>query len=252
MLLAIDAGNTNSVFGFFDGRELRASLRLASSNLKTADEIVLAVDQFRRLKELPQPTDLIFASVVPRLTHILMRAAGEHLNLEPLVVGPQLKLNISFDYQKPEEIGADRICNAAAAYDLVKGPAVVVDFGTATNFDIVSAEGAYIGGVLAPGVEAAHAALAQRAAQLFQVSFNAPRSIIGKTTEEALQSGFYHGAVGQTDYILAKILKAFDQRPRVIATGGLATSIAGASKLIDEVLPDITLAGLRLIHDLNT
>jgi type III pantothenate kinase len=252
MLLAIDAGNTNCVFGFFEGKELRASLRLATGNLNTADEIVLAIDQFARLKQLPAASEIIFASVVPRLTPLLQRASSEQFAVQPLVVSPNLKLNITFDYPKPAEVGADRICNASAAYDLVKGPAVVVDFGTATNFDIVSGEGAYIGGVLAPGPEAAHAALAQRAAQLFQVSFKAPRGIIGKSTEEALQSGFYHGAVGQTDYILAKIIVSFNQRPRIIATGGLATSIAAGSRLIDEVLPNITLEGLRLIHSLNS
>jgi len=252
MLLAIDAGNTNTVFGFFEDENLRATLRVASSNLRTADEIILAVDQFLNFKKLPQITACIYASVVPRLTPLLQKSSSEHLGVEPIAVSSTLKLNITFDYPKPAEVGADRICNAAAAFDLVKGPAIVVDFGTATNFDIVSAEGAYIGGVLAPGIEAAHAALAQRAAQLFQVSFKAPRSIIGKSTEEALQSGFYHGAVGQTDYILAKLITAFTQRPRIIATGGLARSISAGSRLIDEVLPNITLEGLRLIHSLNS
>ncbi len=252
MLLAIDAGNTNTVFGFYAGSELKATLRVATDNLRTSDEITLAVHQFTTFKQLPTADSLIIASVVPRLTPLLVRAGRESFNLEPLLVNYELKLNISFDYPKPSEVGADRICNAAAAFDLVKGPAIVVDFGTATNFDIVSAEGAYIGGVLAPGIEAAHAALAQRAAQLFHVPFLAPHSVIGKSTTEALQSGFFHGAVGQTDYILAKIITAFDRRPRVIATGGLAKSIASASRLIDEILPNITLDGLRLIHSLNS
>jgi type III pantothenate kinase len=177
--------------------------------------------------------------------------AREHYRLEPLFVSYQLKLNITFDYPKPAEIGADRICNAAAAYDRLGGPTIVVDFGTATTFDIVSDAGAYLGGVIAPGIESSQATLADRAAKLFEISMRKPDSAIGKSTEAAMVAGSYLGAVGQTDRIIEAIAAELGDHPKVLATGGLAGLVGPESRHIAEIDPDITLHGLRLISELN-
>lgn len=253
MLLAIDIGNSNTNIGCFIGAELKATFRSATRAERTADEIALLLSQFIQQRNLPQPESVVVASVVPRLTPVWRQLLEKTYKLEPLFVSAQIKLNITIDYPNPAEIGADRLCNAVAAYDRYGGPVVVVDFGTATNFDIVTAKGAYIGGVLAPGIETSHFALAQRAAQLFRVTMERPERVIGTSTEQALKSGFFHGAVGQTDYILEKIAAELGagEELQVIATGGLAGAVAADSRHIKAVEPDITLEGLRLIHALN-
>lgn len=252
MLLAIDIGNSNTTVGCFTGDKPAATFRSATRSERTGDEIALLLSQFLAQRQLPQPDAVVAASVVPRLTPVWRRLVQQTYELEPLFVNDQVKLNIIIDYPNPHEIGADRLCNAAAAYDHYGGPVVVVDFGTATNFDIVTTAGAYIGGVLAPGIETSHQALAQRAAQLFRVTLEKPEQVIGRSTEQALQSGFFHGAVGQTDYLLGMIAAEMGATDlQVVATGGLAGAVAAESKFIKAVEPDITLQGLRLIYELN-
>ncbi len=251
MLLAIDIGNTNIVVGFYDRDKLVSSLRFATDHGRTADESALVLHQFMSMKNLSGIDGIIIATVVPRLDPIFRQMSRDHFRIEPLVVNSGMKFNITFDYPKPAEIGADRICNSVAAFKQFGGPCIVVDFGTATTFDVISAQGAYLGGVIAPGIETAQSALAHRAAQLFKITFEPPKSPIGKSTEEAMKAGFYLGGVGQTEYIIEKLTQALGSKPKVVATGGLASLIAPASKYITEVLPDITLDGLRQIYALN-
>lgn len=251
MLLAVDVGNTNTVFGFYDGRKLAASFRIVTDHADTFDECALIIDHFRRLKGISSVKAIVVATVVPKFEPIYLRLAEVYYGYDPLFVNHKVKLNITIDYPKPGEIGADRLCNAAAAHDRFGGPIVVVDFGTATTFDIVSGEGAYLGGIIAPGIESSQAALSHRAAQLFKVSIERPPSAIGKSTEAAMRAGSYLGAVGQTDFIVEKIAAELKDEPKVIATGGLAQMVAPESRYISEVIPDITLDGLRLIYELN-
>ncbi|MCK4857627.1 MAG: type III pantothenate kinase [candidate division Zixibacteria bacterium] len=251
MLLAVDIGNTNTVFGFFRKKELLASFRTTTGHAQTADECGVLIKQFLDLEKFTKLDGITVATVVPRLEPVYRQMATDYYQLEPLFVDSSVKLNITFDYPTPAEVGADRICNAAAAYDRFGGPTIVVDFGTATTFDIISGGGAYVGGVIAPGIETALSTLAHRAAQLFKVSFEKPAQVIGKSTEEAMKSGFYLGAVGQTDHIIDSIAAEMPTKPRVIATGGLAPAIAPQSKHISEIRPDITLQGMRLIYELN-
>lgn len=251
MLIAIDVGNTNIVFGFFEAKNLLSSLRIATDHARTADESAMLLSQYIQYKKLPPATGMVVATVVPKMEHIFRSMAADYYQLVPLFVQSTLKLNISFDYPRPNEIGADRICNSVAAFDRFGGPTIVVDFGTATTLDLISARGEYLGGVIAPGIETSQSALAHRAAQLFKVAFELPQSPIGKSTEEAMKAGLFYGAVGQTDYIIKSILERWQPSPKVIATGGLASLIAPQSAYISEVLPDITLDGLRLIYELN-
>lgn len=251
MLLTIDIGNTNIVLGFYDERRLAATFRMTTDSGRTADESALLISQFVSMKKLAKIDGIIIGSVVPKLDSVFRQVARGYFSLEPLFVNATLKLNITFDYPRPHEIGADRICNSAAVYSRYGGPTIVVDFGTATTFDIVSDEGAYIGGVIAPGIETAQSALAHRAAQLFKISFGPPNSPIGKSTEDAMKAGFYYGGIGQTDFIIEKISESLKSKPKVVATGGLAGLLSPASKYISEVLPDITLEGLRLIYEMN-
>ncbi len=251
MLLAVDIGNTNIVVGFYAGDKLINSLRFATDHGRTADESALVLHQYMQMKGLSGIDGIIIATVVPRLDPIFRKMSREHFSLEPMVVHSGMKFNITFEYPTPTEIGTDRICNSVAAFRQFGGPCIVVDFGTATTFDVISKHGAYLGGVIAPGIETAQSALAHRAAQLFKISFEPPKSPIGKTTEEAMKAGFYLGGVGQVEYIIEKLAQELGAKPKVVATGGLASLIAPASQYITEVLPDITLEGLRLIYEMN-
>jgi type III pantothenate kinase len=251
MLLAIDIGNTNTVFGFYDDRKLLRSYRIATEHAQTVDEAAVLVRQFQQISRIDTVDAVAIASVVPKCTPIYQRLSGDYFQLKPLFITHKVKLNVTFDYPKPSEIGADRICNSAAAFDSFGGPVIVVDFGTATTFDIISSEGAYLGGIIAPGIESAQAALSQRAAQLFKVSIQKPDSAIGKSTEEAMIAGSFLGAVGQVDYIIRAITAELKVEPKVVATGGLAGVVTPESKLISGVAPDITLDGIRLIYEFN-
>ena len=182
------------------------------------------------------------------MTTAYERAIVEYFRKKPIVVSHQLKLPIHIKIDKPEQLGADRIANAVGGFVLYGGPIVIVDFGTATTFDIINSEGAYIGGVIAPGPETSMAELARKAARLFEIQIEPPKSIVGKTTTEAMKSGLFYGTVGQVDYIIDQILDecAFDNC-KIIATGGLAPGIEKHSRHIDQVVPDLTLQGLRVI-----
>ena len=253
MLLTVDVGNTNTVLGIFDGEHLEKSWRVKTDTRTTADEMWL---QFSALTSGYTLTGLSICSTVPAALRELRTMISTYLNdLPTTIVEPGTKTGVQLLVDNPKEIGADRIVNTLAAHTLYGGPAIVVDFGTSTNLDVVSPKGEFLGGSLAPGIEISVDALASRAAQLRKVELIKPKNVIGKNTVEALQSGTIFGFAGQVDglvdRITAELAKDYDEVPTVIATGGLAPLIIGVSETIDQYEPDLTLIGLRLIHEKN-
>ena len=253
MLLTVDVGNTNTVLGIFDGEELVRSWRVKTDPRTTADELWL---QFNALVADYEVTGLSICSTVPATLRELRTMIASYFSKIPTtIVEPGTKTGVPLLVDNPKEIGADRIVNTLAAHVLYGGPAIVVDFGTSTNLDVVSPKGEFLGGALAPGIEISIDALAARAAQLRKVELIRPKSVIGKNTVEALQSGTIFGFAGQVDglvdRITAELAQSYDQAPTVIATGGLAPLIIGVAETIDEHEPDLTLIGLRLIHERN-
>lgn len=253
MLLAIDVGNTNTVIGTFLGEDLIHSWRVKTDPRSTADELWL---QMRALIEDIEITGISLCSTVPAVLREMRTMFNAYfLEIPTTIVEPGIKTGVPLLVDNPKEIGADRIVNTLAAHSLYGGPAIVVDFGTSTNLDVVSPKGEFLGGALAPGIEISVDALAQRAAQLRKVELVRPKSVIGKNTVEALQSGTIYGFAGQVDGLVTRIseeLEAqFNERPTVIATGGLAPLIFGVAETLDEHEQDLTLIGLRLIHERN-
>mgnify|MGYP006277109067 CR=1 FL=1 len=253
MLLTIDVGNTNTVIGTFLGEDLINSWRVKTDPRSTADEIWL---QFKALVEDIDLTGISLCSTVPATLREMRTMLSQYFNeISTTIVEPGIKTGVPLLVDNPKEIGADRIVNTLAAHTLYGGPAIVVDFGTSTNLDVVSPKGEFLGGALAPGIEISVDALAQRAAQLRKVELIKPRSVIGKNTVEALQSGTIYGFAGQVDGLVTRIAaeleREYKTRPTVIATGGLAPLIFGVADTLDEHEPDLTLIGLRLIHERN-
>jgi type III pantothenate kinase len=253
MLLTIDVGNTNTVLGLFDGEELIKSWRVKTDPRSTSDEMSL---QINALVEGYTISGLSICSTVPAtLRELRTMIATYFSDLPTTIVEPGTKTGVPLLVDNPKEIGADRIVNTLAAHTLFGGPAIVVDFGTSTNLDVVSPKGEFLGGALAPGIEISVDALAARAAQLRKVELIRPKNAIGKNTVEALQSGTIFGFAGQVDRLIEKITAelalSYDQAPTVIATGGLAPLVVDVSESIDEYEPDLTLIGLRLIHEKN-
>jgi type III pantothenate kinase len=250
MLLAVDIGNTNTVLGVFDGERLVESWRVKTDSRDTADELALAYRGL--LHEIPVDGVAACATVPAVLGQLRVMLARYYPGLPALVVEPGVRTGVPLLYDNPKEVGSDRIVNALAAYHLYGGPAVVVDFGTSTNFDVVSAKGEFLGGALAPGIEISIDALASRAARLVKVEVVRPRSVIGKTTVEALQSGILYGFAGQVDGVVRRIVAELGGWATVVATGGLASLVIEESETIREHEPDLTLIGLRLVYERNT
>ena len=251
MLLAIDVGNTEVTLGLFDGRRLARSFRLSSETRRTADELALTLAQiFPELGSRGERAAVI-ASVVPTATASYMEAARKLCGTDPLEVSSRIPSGVDIQYRDPQSTGADRIANAAAALRLYGAPVIIVDFGTATTFDVIVKDRRYIGGVIAPGVVTGAEHLIRRAARLSAFELKPPEHVVGRSTEESLQSGVYYGAVGQVDAIVRRIAAEERIRPMVIATGGLASMIAARSETIEKVDPDLTLHGLRIIYELN-
>jgi type III pantothenate kinase len=249
MLLAVDAGNTQTVFGLFEGAELRAQYRVGTDPAKTADELAVLL---RALIELSTLEGIVLCSSVPKLVGEYEEFAGRWAGVELLVLGPGVATGVPIRYDDPREVGPDRIANAVAARERHGAPSIVVDFGTSTNFDVVSAAGEFAGGVLAPGIEVSMDALFARAARLPRVSFTTPERVISQTTVAALQSGLVYGSAGQVDAIVDRI-RAELRAPAapVIATGGLAGLIAPHSRTVTAVDLELTLHGLRLVWARN-
>ena len=250
MLLTVDVGNTNTVLGLFDGPELFESYRIKTDPRVTADELAL---MFRGLLAgHPAPDGVAVCSTVPAVLDQLRVMFDRYFaDVPTVVVGPGVRTGVPLLYDNPREVGPDRVVNTLAAHTLHGGPAVVVDFGTSTNFDVVSPKGEFLGGALAPGIEISVDALAARAARLFKVELVAPRSVIGKTTAEALQSGLLYGFAGQVDGMVRRITAELGERPVVIATGGLSHLMFGVCETLDHHEPDLTLVGLRLVFEKN-
>lgn len=250
MLLTVDVGNTNTVLGLFDGEELFESYRINTDRRVTADELML---KFRGLLAAhAAPDGVAVCSTVPSVQNELRIMFDRYFaDVPTIVVGPGVKTGVPLLYDNPREVGPDRVVNTLAAHTLYGGPAIVVDFGTSTNFDVVSAKGEFLGGALAPGIEISVDALAQRAARLFQVELVPPRSVIGKTTAEALQSGLLFGFAGQVDGMVQRITDELGEDPVVIATGGLSHLMATVCDSLDHHEPDLTLVGLRLVFERN-
>ncbi|MEW6201217.1 MAG: type III pantothenate kinase [bacterium] len=253
MLLAMDVGNTNIVFGVFDGGSLKGNYRFSTSLDRTADEYGQIMLSFLSHSSLDcdEITDTIVSSVVPPLNDTLEMTVRKYFRCKPLFVDPGIKVGINIKYENPREVGADRIVNAVAAVALYGKPVIVVDFGTATTFCAISEKGEYLGGAIAPGIQISLEALFHTAAKLSWVEVKKPARVIGKNTLESMQSGIYFGYVGLVDGMVRRFKEELGGSPRVIATGGLAELIASESATIDEVCPLLTLEGLRIIFEKN-
>ncbi|MDO8885654.1 type III pantothenate kinase [Candidatus Oleimmundimicrobium sp.] len=253
MLLAIDVGNTQTSFGVFNKDELCCSWRISTNKEETADELAVTLTNLLNLQglKLKDIDAIIISSVVPHCTASLVEMAKSIFKLEAIVVGPGTKTGIPILYDNPHEVGADRIANAVAAYDIYGGPVIVVDFGTATTFDAISSKGEYLGGAIAPGIETSAEALFEMAAKLSRVDLKVPSKAIGKNTTESLQSGIMFGVVGQVNKIVNSIKKELGDNPTVVATGGLAGLFASKCEVVDEINLTLTLQGLKKIFDMN-
>ncbi|TET69023.1 MAG: type III pantothenate kinase [Dehalococcoidia bacterium] len=253
MLLAIDIGNTDITLGVFEGEELGATWHVATGIHRMADEyaaLLLNLLQHQNLK-IADIKEIALCSVVPPLVSTFEELSQRYFHISPLVVGAGVKTGVSIRMDNPREVGADRIVNAAAAHHLYGGPIIITDLGTATTFDTVSKEGDYLGGVIAPGINIAAEALFMRAAMLPRVELTRPKRVIGTSTTLAMQSGLIFGYVGLVEGIVARIQRELGEKAKVVATGGYAELIAKETPAIDIVNPDITLIGLRLIHQMN-
>jgi type III pantothenate kinase len=248
MLLAVDVGNTQTVLGLFDGERLAENRRLASVASRTSDELGALIGE---MFDLDSVDGICLSSTVPALVREFELFAERWAAAPILVVGPGAKTGMPVRYDDPREVGPDRVVNAVAAKSRYGAPCIAVDFGTSTNFDVVSSEGEYIGGVLAPGVEISMDALFARAARLMRVDFTEPPSVIGKSTVHSLQSGLIYGFAGQVDRIVEEIRGELGAEAPAIATGGLADIVVPHARTIERIDPDLTLEGLRLVWDLN-
>jgi type III pantothenate kinase len=253
MLLAIDIGNTNITFGLYEGDALGPRWRIRTIHEKMPDEYGLLMDQLFRHRDYrpEQVTGAVIASVVPPLTPVFEQACRDYLGQEPLVVNVDVETGVRILYDNPRAVGADRVVDAAAVRALYGVPACVVDFGTATTFDAVSAEGDYLGGAIAPGVGISAQALFERTAQLPRVELTRPPSAIGRNTVHSMQSGLLFGYVGLVEGMVARFKAELGPETRIIATGGLAELVARETDVIDVVDPWLTLHGLRIVYELN-
>jgi len=257
MLLAIDVGNSNIVLGVFDGDRLAESWRLATLRERTADEVGILVTQLfeRSGIALDRVNGIILSSVVPPLTRTMEEMALRYFGREPLTVDPGSNTGMPVLYSPPSDVGADRVVNAVAAYEAYgrasKSPVIVVDFGTATTFDAISAAGEYIGGVICPGPQIAADALFERTARLPRVDVRKPARVIGHTTVGAIESGLFYGYLGMVDGLLRRMTEELGGRATRIATGGLAPLVLPETDMFDAHEPDITLHGLRIIWERN-
>ena len=262
-LLVIDIGNSNVSLGIFDyaqarpesqgDAELTQHWRIGTHREQTSDEVALTVASLfeQAGRQVRDVSDVIISSVVPPLQPIFERVSTKLFDRPPLIVGPGIRTGMPVRYENPREVGADRIVNALAAYELLGGPTIAVDFGTATTFDCVSAAGEYLGGVIFPGIHTSMEALFERASMLHRVEIARPKAVIGKTTTGAIQSGLLYGYAGVVDSMVERIRGELGQEARVVATGGLAGRVAAECVSIERVEPFLTLDGLRIIYEKN-
>lgn len=254
MLLAIDAGNTNIVFAVFDGEQVRGEWRASTQTDRTADELGVWLMQLLTTENLSREdiSAVIIASVVPAIVFNLKTLCRRYFGCEPVVVGDEgVDLGIQVLLDRPEEVGADRLVNAVAAHKFYKGPLIVIDFGTATTFDVVDADGNYCGGAIAPGINLSLEALHMAAAKLPRVAIGRPKQVIGKATVPAMRSGIFWGYVGLIEGLVRRMEEEFGAKMLVVGTGGLAPLFAESTPVINELASDLTLRGLLEIHRRN-
>lgn len=254
MVLVIDVGNTNIVIGVYEGKKLLVHWRMGTQWEKTSDELgMFLISLFNHEKlDIKEIEAVVIASVVPPIMYSLGHAIKKYFKLEPIVIGPGVKTGINIKYENPREVGADRIVNAVAAFEIYKNPLIIVDFGTATTFCAISSKGEYLGGVICPGIKISAEALFQKAAKLPRIELAKPDTVIGRNTVVSMQSGIVYGYVGQVDYIVKRMKKEMkEDNIKVIATGGIARLIASESETIDEINGLLTLEGLRIIYERN-
>jgi type III pantothenate kinase len=254
MLLAVDVGNTNVTMALFEGERLIADWRVTSHHERTADELAVELRQLFELRgfDFSVVDGVVISSVVPNLNPALIEASRRYLKCEPVMVGPGVKTSVRIRYDNPKDVGADRIANALAAYTKYGGPIVVIDFGTAVTYDAINAEGDYLGGAIAPGVEISLDALVRHTAMLRRVEPVAPDSVIGRNTVASIQSGLIWGFVAQVEGMVERFRSELGGSARVIATGGQAALLAGLTHVIETTDPLLTLEGLRLIYAQNS
>lgn len=254
LLLAIDVGNTNIVFAIFNGENIIRTWRIATDAKRTSDEYGIIIKGLLDNSGLNinQIVDVIISSVVPQTMFAVKGFCREYIGKKPLVVGEKkVKIGMKVDTDRPSEVGADRLVNAVAAYKLCKTAAIVIDFGTATTFDVINSKGDYIGGLIAPGINLSLDALHRAAAKLPEIAVEKPDNVIGRTTISAMQSGIYFGYLGLIEGIVAKIKKEYGKKMTVIATGGLAPLFASGTSEINILEPDLTINGLHYIYRIN-
>ncbi len=251
MLLAIDVGNTNIVLGVFEADSILARWRISTDSSRLADEYGPLMREQLRLEEIDHRTidGTVISCVVPLLRDVMTQVSQRYFGLEPITISIDLDLGIPILVDQPAEVGADRLVNVIGAIAEHGGPLIVIDFGTAITFDAVSIDGAYLGGVIVPGIRISSEALFERAAQLAKVEIRRPERVIGKNTTEHVQAGIYYGFLGQMEEIVRQIKKALPGDPKVIATGGQSRLIAANSELVDIIDLDLTLKGLKVLYD---
>lgn len=252
MLLTIDVGNTNITFGIFERKILITTFRMTTKQQRTSDEYGIGIMELMERNQISGKDikDVILASVVPDVMHSLNNALVKYFGITPIVVGPGIKTGIRVVTENPKQIGADRIVDVAAAYALYGGPVLVLDFGTATTYDLVDADGAFIAGVTAPGIRISAKALWEDAAKLPKIEIKKPESILAHETISSMQAGLVYGQIGQTEYIVKHMAaEAGYENLKVVATGGLGRIIANETDCIDIYDPNLTLTGLRLIFE---
>ncbi|OEG00314.1 pantothenate kinase [Vulcanibacillus modesticaldus] len=253
MILVIDVGNTNIVLGVYKGQHLVEYWRVATDRNKTEDEYGMLIKQLFEYHSLSfsDIDGAIISSVVPPLIVTLEKMVKKYIKKTPLVVGPGIKTGIKINMENPKEVGADRIVNAIAAIEIYGTPLIIIDFGTATTFDYIDKNGAYQGGAIAPGIYISTEALYHKAAKLPRIELVKPPNVVAKNTVNAMQSGIIYGFAGQVDAIVERMIKQSPNKPKVVATGGLANLIASESKTIEVVNSLLTLEGLRIIYNRN-
>ncbi|MDI6803656.1 MAG: type III pantothenate kinase [Bacteroidota bacterium] len=253
MLLSIDIGNTHTVVGVFNKEKLISHWRLSSTITRTEDECFLIVKLLCEQINLPliNMGGVIISSVVPNLTDIFKRMAEKYFQVKPVIVSAALRLGIKIKYDDPTAVGADRLCNAVAAYKKYGGPAIVVDFGTATTFDVISPRGDYLGGVISPGIETAGGELHRRAARLPKIELHFPENVIGKNTVESMQSGIMYGALDAMEGMIKRIENKLGKKAHILATGGYSKFICQKSTFKIHCEPWLVLEGARLIYEMN-